>query len=521
MADARLASWARSPGGRAAWDRATSATTRSRGGGSRAGSSSPPRSARRSTRRPERRAAAGPAGRRRSSAIDGGACDVHVSLEYELPGEVVGIALRDARPGTAWSRSSSGRTRTSRARRGVRGGAARPTIAARLTGERRRSVARMRASRFRTRRSSSSSAPRAAASRRSRRVTSPRSEVLSSDAFREILSGDAADQRATKTAFSILHREVTERLAAGRTRRRRRHERRASRPAGLLARARLGWRSGVAIVLALPRGGRAGTERGAEGAGRRPGHRRPAPRTGSRAALGEGGVASEGFDRCRRSVTDARRASERGRDRSRPGPSPLTPRRSARSPAIAAAIPKTWHRVTRSPRMRPRRGSGRHRVERRQVAATSSRRPGRQAGTGRCRACRTGRRATAVGTTRRGMRHACRPTTSTATMTVAAAILMTTSGPKTWPSGSAPRQGPVEQADPDPGDDGELDARSRAAIAPAARETRTTATMPAPIPARRVAPAGRPGRRPRRPARARRSDPVTGATTPIRPTARP
>jgi adenylylsulfate kinase-like enzyme len=43
------------------------------------------------------------------------------------------------------------------------------------------------------------------------------SEVLSSDAFREILTGDAADQRATKTAFSIIHREVTKRLAAGRT----------------------------------------------------------------------------------------------------------------------------------------------------------------------------------------------------------------------------------------------------------------------------------------------------------------
>ena len=43
------------------------------------------------------------------------------------------------------------------------------------------------------------------------------SEVLSSDAFREILTGDAADQRATKTAFSIIHREVTKRLAARRT----------------------------------------------------------------------------------------------------------------------------------------------------------------------------------------------------------------------------------------------------------------------------------------------------------------
>jgi predicted kinase len=43
------------------------------------------------------------------------------------------------------------------------------------------------------------------------------SEVLSSDAFREILTGDASDQRATKTAFSIIHRELTKRLAARRT----------------------------------------------------------------------------------------------------------------------------------------------------------------------------------------------------------------------------------------------------------------------------------------------------------------
>jgi protein phosphatase len=41
-------------------------------------------------------------------------------------------------------------------------------------------------------------------------------EVLSSDALREAVTGDAADQRATKVAFSILHREVRRRLAAGR-----------------------------------------------------------------------------------------------------------------------------------------------------------------------------------------------------------------------------------------------------------------------------------------------------------------
>ena len=43
-----------------------------------------------------------------------------------------------------------------------------------------------------------------------------RSEVLSSDALRAAVGGDEADQRATRPAFRILHREVRERLAAGR-----------------------------------------------------------------------------------------------------------------------------------------------------------------------------------------------------------------------------------------------------------------------------------------------------------------
>jgi protein phosphatase len=42
------------------------------------------------------------------------------------------------------------------------------------------------------------------------------SEILSSDALRAAISGDAADQRATRPAFGILHREVRRRLAAGR-----------------------------------------------------------------------------------------------------------------------------------------------------------------------------------------------------------------------------------------------------------------------------------------------------------------
>jgi predicted kinase len=45
----------------------------------------------------------------------------------------------------------------------------------------------------------------------------PPDSVLSSDAFRRIVSGDEADQSATRAAFSILHRELSRRLAAGRT----------------------------------------------------------------------------------------------------------------------------------------------------------------------------------------------------------------------------------------------------------------------------------------------------------------
>jgi predicted kinase len=40
-------------------------------------------------------------------------------------------------------------------------------------------------------------------------------EILSSDALREAVSGDPGDQRATRPAFAILHREVGRRLVAG------------------------------------------------------------------------------------------------------------------------------------------------------------------------------------------------------------------------------------------------------------------------------------------------------------------
>ena len=48
-----------------------------------------------------------------------------------------------------------------------------------------------------------------------RRLFEP-AEILSSDALREAVSGDPTDQRATRRAFAILHREVRRRLANGR-----------------------------------------------------------------------------------------------------------------------------------------------------------------------------------------------------------------------------------------------------------------------------------------------------------------
>ena len=78
------------------------------------------------------------------------------------------------------------------------------------------------------------------------------SEVLSSDAYRALIAGDEADQRATRAAFGRLHRELGRRLGAGqltvvdatnveRTARR-----------ALLMRSSAAGLAAVAIVLDLP-----------------------------------------------------------------------------------------------------------------------------------------------------------------------------------------------------------------------------------------------------------------------------
>lgn len=78
------------------------------------------------------------------------------------------------------------------------------------------------------------------------------SEVLSSDAYRELISGDAADQGVTRAAFGRLHRDLTRRLAVGRltvvdATNVERFARRA-----LLARSRAAGLPAIAIVLDLP-----------------------------------------------------------------------------------------------------------------------------------------------------------------------------------------------------------------------------------------------------------------------------
>jgi len=120
-------------------------------------------------------------------------------------------------------------------------------------------------------------------------------EVLSSDAFREKLSGDAADQRRTRTVFSLLHREAAKRLAAGRlvvidATNVERHARRS-----LVALARVAGVPTVAITLALPadvvherNAGRTERVVDAEVVGRHLDR--------LAAALWDGGIEAEGFD---------------------------------------------------------------------------------------------------------------------------------------------------------------------------------------------------------------------------------
>jgi protein phosphatase len=80
------------------------------------------------------------------------------------------------------------------------------------------------------------------------------SEVLSSDALRAAVAGDAADQGASGMAFAILHRELVRRLTSGRSAVVDATNLRAQHRRPLLTRARRAGVPAAAIVLDLPAG---------------------------------------------------------------------------------------------------------------------------------------------------------------------------------------------------------------------------------------------------------------------------
>ena len=81
----------------------------------------------------------------------------------------------------------------------------------------------------------------------------PPDAILSSDAFRGLVSGDETDQRVTRTAFSILHRELAKRMAARRTTVVDATSVTAYARRGLVRRATSADVPAAAIVLGLPR----------------------------------------------------------------------------------------------------------------------------------------------------------------------------------------------------------------------------------------------------------------------------
>jgi len=77
-------------------------------------------------------------------------------------------------------------------------------------------------------------------------------EVISSDELRAVVSGDPADQRATRTAFGILHREVGRWLTQGRLVVVDATNVEPAARRSLLQRAAAAHASATAVVLALP-----------------------------------------------------------------------------------------------------------------------------------------------------------------------------------------------------------------------------------------------------------------------------
>jgi protein phosphatase len=80
----------------------------------------------------------------------------------------------------------------------------------------------------------------------------PPDAILSSDAFRGMVAGDETDQRVTRAAFSILHRELAKRMAARRTTIVDATNVTAFARRGLVRRASFAGVPAAAIILGLP-----------------------------------------------------------------------------------------------------------------------------------------------------------------------------------------------------------------------------------------------------------------------------
>ena len=158
-------------------------------------------------------------------------------------------------------------------------------------------------------------------------------EVLSSDAYRALVSGDEANQKVSRVAFSILHRDLERRLLAGQLTvvdatnvepRNRRELIRRAHAAGLPV---------VALVLDLPPGDRAGAQRDPVAPGGR-GGRSVAAR--ARPDHGRGGRPGRRGLRDRLDRADTR-GDRRGADPARPGRGPAAD--PAASPALSPTRP--------------------------------------------------------------------------------------------------------------------------------------------------------------------------------------
>ena len=80
----------------------------------------------------------------------------------------------------------------------------------------------------------------------------PSNAVLSSDAYRALISGDETNQGITRAAFAVLHRDLARRMAAGRTAAVDATNVTAFARRALVRRAAAAGVPAIAIVLALP-----------------------------------------------------------------------------------------------------------------------------------------------------------------------------------------------------------------------------------------------------------------------------